>query len=170
MNSKYFLIVMIALLSAGIFADDFGSAGALDKRNFDLEEMMRYAWEDEHMALAEYEAIMDKFKVDRPYANIARSEETHIALLTELYEAHGLPLPSVNVKGHMVLPSSLEEAAEIGVKAEINNIDMYELFLKNDLPADVAEVFELLKAGSEKHLDAFERQLENPAGSGRRRS
>ena len=43
-------------------------------------------------------------------------------------------------------------------------------FLKNDLPADVAEVFELLKAGSEKHLDAFERQLENPAGSGRRRS
>ena len=77
--------------------------------------MMRYAWEDEHMALAEYEAIMDKFKVDRPYANIARSEETHIALLTELYEAHGLPLPSVNVKGHMVLPSSLEEAAEFGV-------------------------------------------------------
>ena len=170
MNKKFFFIVMITFLSTGIFADDFGSAGALDKKNFDLEDMMRYAWEDEHMALAEYEAIMDKFKVDRPYANIARSEETHIALLTELYEAHDMPLPTVDVKDHIVLPSSLEEAAEIGVQAEIKNIEMYEIFLKKELPADVAEVFELLKDGSEKHLDAFERQLESPAGRGRRRS
>lgn len=56
----------------------------------------------------------------------------------------------------VTVPSSLQESDEIGVEAEIRNIEMYESFLKEDLPEDVRIVFENLKRASESHLRAFE--------------
>ena len=41
---------------------------------------------------------------------------------------------------------------EIGVEAEIENIAMYESFLKRELPDDVREVYKRLKATSQNHL------------------
>ncbi len=39
----------------------------------------------------------------------------------------------------------------------MENIAMYERFLKTNLPDDVREVFSRLLAGSKNHLDAFKR-------------
>ena len=169
MNGKKKIFILLMVFSSLAWAEDFGSAGALEKGSYDLEGMLQYAWEDEHMALAEYEAVMDKFDVTRPYANIAKSEETHIAYLKGLYEAYVFPFPKVDTDSHLVLPASLTEAAQIGVEAEIANIAMYEKFLKDDLPADVEEVFTFLKRASENHLAAFQRQTSQTAGWGRRR-
>jgi len=157
---KLSMILMMAALGAAVLsAGTIGSSGVKDSEHYSLEEMLRYAMEDEHMALAEYEAIMAEYGVDRPYSNIARAEETHIAYLTELYGKYGFEIPAVNTKDHVVVPASLAEAAQVGVDAEIANIAMYEKFLEGNLPDDVREVFTYLQESSEKHLSAFQRQL-----------
>ena len=42
--------------------------------------------------------------------------------------------------------------------------NMYESFLKENLPDDVREVFESLMNASEKHLAAFQRQVDGVTG------
>jgi len=169
MKKNIYLFLMLTVLTAALSAGDFGSAGAAEREQFGLEDMLNYAIQDEHLALAEYEALMEEFGLDRPYSNIARSERTHIAYLEELYGKYGLTVPEVRAQDHLVLPDSPAEAARIGVDAEIANIAMYEKFLAEDLPEDVREVFSLLKKSSENHLRAFSRQVSaSPAGRGGR--
>ena len=169
MNKRIYLsLLLMAVIVYSIMAQEFGSAGALSSQDFTLDEMLQYAWEDEHMALAEYEAIMKEFNVSRPYFNIARSETTHITYLKELYDVRGLDYPPVYTGAHLYIPQTLSEAVDVGIDAEIKNIAMYEKFLKEDLPEDVERVFNILMKGSENHLAAFQRQQENTSGQGRR--
>ena len=98
--------------------------------------------------------------MDRPFSNIAKAEETHISLLTPLFEIYGVALPDDEGDAHVVLPESLLQAYETGVTAEINNIAMYEVFLQQDLPQDVQDVFTALRDASQNHLAAFERNLD----------
>jgi hypothetical protein len=169
MNRNLLFLTIGLILGSVLYAEDFGSAAAKEQMNYDLEEMLLYALEDEHMALAEYNALMKEFGLDRPYSNIARSEETHISYLEDLYKSYDIKIPKIDVDEHLVLPASVSEAAEIAVQAEINNIKMYEIFLKQDLSEDVAQVFTQLKSASENHLEAFKRQLTSSTGSGRNR-
>jgi len=139
----------------------FGASGALQDAGYTLEEMLEYALQDEFLARAEYSAIIDAWSVDRPFSNIMRSEEQHIAALTPLFEQHGIEMPEDTAGQHIVMPDSLTQAFSIGVEAEIKNIAMYEAFLsQNNLPDDVRWVFEALMRGSENHLRAFEQGLE----------
>ena len=171
MMKKMMFVMVLTVLAFSLFGAEIGSAAADGKRNLSLEEMLRYALEDEYMALAEYEALMKKFNLDRPYSNIAESEKTHITYLEELYKAHNIQIPRVETKKHLVIPSSPGDAAALGVEAEIKNIAMYEQFLKQDLPDDVRDVFTRLMRASENHKRAFERQLEaGGGGRGRDRS
>jgi hypothetical protein len=157
--------------SALSFADtttDFGSAGALAQETpITLEAMLDYAIQDEYAALAEYEAIMNEFGVQRPFTNISKAEETHIEWLLPLFETYGYDVPENNAADLTAIPETLAETYAIGVTAEINNIDMYEKFLETDLPDDVASVFEALKNASVNHLKAFERQTTTTAGLGK---
>ncbi len=167
-----FLLGILILTVAGISAEDFGSAGAMNQDHFEIEEMMNYAIQDEYLALTEYRALMEEFGLTRPYSNIARAEETHIVHLEELYDELGIDIPEVDAHDHIVLPDSPLEAAEIGIQAEINNIAMYNKFLATDLPENVREVFTFLRDGSENHLRAFQRQVSQasePSGRGRGR-
>jgi hypothetical protein len=167
MNKTSLLIIVMISVGFMIGAEDFGSAGARSQKDFELDEMLNYALQDEHLALAEYKALMKEFDLTRPYSNIARSEETHISYLEELYQNHGINIPEIEVEDHLILPTSASEAARIGVQAEINNIAMYEIFLAQDLPTDVLEIFIQLKRASENHLQAFQRQVNLPPGRGR---
>lgn len=152
--------------------EPFGAESALVDEEYSLEEMLVYAIQDEYLAQAEYDVIMSEFGVDRPFSNIAKAEAKHIELLLPLFEAHGIPVPDNNASEKTVVPSTLSEIYKTGVEAEIKNIDMYEKFLKEDLPEDVRTAFESLKAASENHLRAFEKASEgqNGAGKGNRKS
>lgn len=112
------------------------------------------------MARGEYLAIIDKFGSQTPYANIVKSEETHLAFLEEVYNSYGIEFPSDTSADHIIIPEDLLEAAKTGVQAEIDNIAMYELFLSYDLPENVYEVFNALKKGSDSHLLAFQKQVD----------
>ncbi len=166
-----FTLILVAVFAAAQTGNDdkgFGAAGALQTEGYSLEEMLRYAAQDEFLARAEYAAIIKAWNVDRPFTNIIRSEERHIAALTPLFERHGFEMPEDTAAQHVVIPESLEHAFVIGVEAEIENIAMYVSFLAQDnLPDDVRWVFEALMRGSENHLRAFEQGLERQLSRGR---
>lgn len=151
-------IIMI-LFVVVVLASQTGAVKAMEQSQFSLEEMLQYAIEDEHKALASYKITMEKFNISRPYSNIAESERSHIRYLTELYDWYDLVIPEVDA-GNLPIPKSLSEAAEICVEGEIVNIAMYDKFLANELPADVEEVFITLRNASKNHLRAFQRQLD----------
>lgn len=138
----------------------YGATAVAKLDTFTLEEMMQYALEDERMALAEYEMIMEKFNISRPFSNIIEAEKTHEGLLLELYKKYNIEVPVFDAEKHVVIPESIEETFEIGIDAEILNIEMYNRFLSFDLEPDVQSVFLQLRDGSIKHLDAFKKQAE----------
>lgn len=142
-----------------IATDNYGAKGADSDPELTLEDMMRYAIEDEYLAHAEYSLILSEMDVTRPFSNIIKAETTHIAYMEDLYESFGFDLPTVDPSQHISLPDSLNEAYKTGVTAEIDNIAMYDLFLAQTLPDEVRLVFEKLKAGSESHLKAFEKNV-----------
>lgn len=137
----------------------YGNKGALADEDLTIADMLTYAIQDEYAAHGEYAAILAAYGNVKPYSNILRSEETHIAYLAELFTAYGMTVPKDDSSSRVVLPSSLLEAGKIGVQAEIDNIAMYKLFLSKDLPDDIARVFNALKNASESHLQAFQAQV-----------
>lgn len=153
--------IVAAGISAGATANaansGLGATGALSDSEYTVKEMLVYAIEDEYLAQAEYDAIMDKFGVQRPFSNIIKEEATHISFLTPLLKEYSVTLPAKDWASMVTVPESLEAAYETGVTAEKNNIAMYESFLKKDLPEDVKDAFTALANASENHLAAFER-------------
>lgn len=143
-----------------------GSAKAATDKNYTLKEMLTYAIQDEYMAQAEYNAIMDKYGVQKPFSNIIRSEATHIDLLLPLLKAYDVAVPENDAANRVVVPASLEKSYTAGVEAEEKNITMYESFLKEDIPDDVKEVFKKLLAASKNHLAAFERAEDGKINQG----
>lgn len=131
-----------------------GAKAALADANPDLAAMLTYAIQDERLARAEYRAIIAKFGSVRPFSNIVRAEEAHIGYLEDLFAAHKIALPADGT-ALPAAPRDLATALEDGRQAEIDNIAMYDRFLSRELPADVRQVFEQLKAASQNHLRAF---------------
>jgi len=158
MNKKIIGLIMMLALSFSAMAS-YGHKGAEEDNNMTVQEMIKYAIEDEIFAKSEYEKIMTTFNIDRPFSNIKNAEETHISMLQPLIEKYSVKYESLD-KNYLVIPKTLKETFEIGVQAEIDNIAMYNKFLKDEkLPDDVKQVFTYLRNGSENHLRAFERQL-----------
>lgn len=153
------LILMGTLLISAITFSSIGASGVKDQKTFTVEEMLTYSMEDELIAKLEYEKIIDELGGRRPFTNIIEAEKTHISYLEPLLEKYKVEYPEVSEE-EAIVPETLLEAYEIGVKAEIANIGMYERFLEENLPEDIREVFIRLKNASENHLKAFERQVE----------
>jgi hypothetical protein len=140
--------------------EGYGAVGALSDTDLSISDMLMYAVQDEYLARGEYLAIMEKFGSQKPYSNIVRSEETHLAYLEEVYAAYDLEFPDDTSKDHLIIPLDLLEAAQTGVQAEIDNIAMYEKFMTYDLPENIYNVFDALKKGSDSHLLAFQKQVD----------
>jgi hypothetical protein len=155
--------LLVTGITTGVTAyaatSDTGAAGASNDTEYTLEEMLVYAIEDEYLAQAEYDAIMDTYGTQKPFSNIIKAEATHISLLEPLFEEYNAEIPIKDWESLVLVPESIETAYAIGVDAEEKNIAMYESFLKENLPEDVRDVFEKLMNASEKHLAAFQRQV-----------
>ena len=158
------LALLMPLIALG--ETPFGAAALSEGKTYTVEEMLTYAIQDEYLARAEYKVIMDAYGEQRPFINIMRAEGVHIQRLLPLFTAYGVTVPEDTALEHTVKPDSLQAAYEAGVTAEVNNIAMYEAFLKQeDLPDDVRAVFEALMRASGNHLRAFE-QNANKQGMG----
>lgn len=137
----------------------FGAAGSFDNPDLDLEQMLVYAIQDEYLARAEYEYLINELNAGNPFVNIIKAEEKHISMLIPLFEAYGFDVPEDTSTDHIISVESITSALETGVQAEIDNIAMYEQFLEGDLPEDVRDIFVELRDASKNHLEAFKRKL-----------
>lgn len=127
-----------------------------DETVYTLEEMLTYAIQDEYLAQAEYNAIIDTFGEVRPFTNIVNAEQTHIDLLLPLFATYGIEVPANTAADSVVIPETITSAIATGVDAETANIAMYNTFLaQTDLPDDVRVVFEYLVSASNNHLASF---------------
>ena len=135
-------------------ASDTGSAGALQDKDYTVEEMLTYALQDEYSAQAEYEAIIKEFGDQLPYTNLVNAEENHISRLVQLFQNYGYTVPEN--KATADVPKSLEESYQAGITTEENAVAKYDQFLKSELPSDVKLVFERLQKASENHLKALQ--------------
>ncbi|HNZ93435.1 MAG TPA: hypothetical protein PK105_06025 [Rectinema sp.] len=168
MNKQLLSLIAIGLLSTfACFAQNplplYGNSAAKADTQLTIESMLSYAIQDEYVAEAEYEAIMEKFGYMAPYSNIKEAEGQHIAWLKLLFTSYSLKVPENNASSYIYVPTTLKEAAETGIRAEIDNIAMYERFLAQPILADpryadIVAVFVRLRDASKNHLEAFRRQ------------
>jgi hypothetical protein len=113
---------------------------------------------DEYKARATYQKVIDKLGAVRPFINIIKAEETHIGELKSLFKKYGVMVPED--KWYQQVPefATLREACEAGVKAEIDNVKVYDGLLTFVKELDVVSVFKRLRrASQDNHLPAFQR-------------
>lgn len=173
MMSILALVLALSLPVAGLAEaamiptqEPYGAAALAEGKIYTVEEMLTYAIQDEYLAQDEYKAIIAVYGNNRPYSSIVKAEAAHIARLVTLFTAYNIPVPKDKSALYTVVPASLQLSYEAGVTAEVNNIAMYESFLKQEnLPEDLKLVFEALKRASENHLEAFQNNA-NKIGGG----
>lgn len=163
---KWIALGITAIFGVGLLFSTQLEASTVDTTSLDMEDMIILALEDEYLAKATYEVIIEQYGEVKPFINIVKAEQTHIDLLLPLFETYQITLPEDVNKDTLVIPATIEEALSIGVDAEIANIALYEAFLETDIPDDVRVVFEKLMAASENHLEAFSKALNGSLGQG----
>ena len=117
------------------------------------------AADDEYLARATYEAVIDEIGAVRPFSMIIRAEEQHLLLLKSIYDKYGLEVPADPYTSTSALDTKTANCA-VGLQAEINNAELYQdrlLPTVIDYP-DITSVFtKLMNDSQTKHLPAFER-------------
>jgi hypothetical protein len=130
--------------------------------------MVLEALDDEYKARALYRLVIKAFGPVPPFINIVEAEDTHARALEELCARYGIPLPPDDWEAKLQPPSSVLEACRAGVEGEIENIAMYDRFLRETEEPEVRALFQRLQARSrEAHLPAFERYVARGGKTGR---
>lgn len=130
--------------------------------------MVLEALDDEYKARAFYRLVIKAFGPVRPFINIVEAEATHARALEALCARYGIALPADEWDAKLKPPPSVLDACRIGVEGELENIAMYDRFLKNTDAPDVRALFERLQARSrDAHLPAFERCVARGGEAGR---
>ncbi len=158
------ITLAVGMAGAAGAATLYGNSAAKADTELTIEDMLRYAVQDEYMARGEYYAIMKKFGSARPFSNIVQSEEYHVSLLKTAFGDFGIAFPADESAKYLVVPGTLLEAFRTGVQAEIDNIAMYDRFLASPLLKEKANeslvtLFGELRAASQNHLRSFQNQV-----------
>ena len=121
-------------------------------------EAMEETIQDEYRAELIYQGVLDDFGSVRPFSNIINAEVRHSEAIGILYTDRGLQVPTSRWNFSDIPSfSSVTEACQAGVQAEIDNAAIYGRYFDMELPEDVRRVFENNQAASlDRHLPAFE--------------
>jgi hypothetical protein len=159
------VIAGIIIISNGIIFSGFSPVKALPQTSLDskTQQAMVDAINDEYRARAFYQAVMEKFGSVRPFSSIVRSENNHINLWINLFAKYGIAVPTDSFAGNVKVPDTLKAACQMGVKTEIDNVEMYDRFLGFVTQPDLKAAFtQLRQVSQERHLPAFERCQTQP--------
>lgn len=121
-----------------------------------LHQALRIALYDEYAAQSFYARVVEAFGPREPFVDIVRSEERHIAALSNLCQHFGIPRPLNPFPQETAVSPSWLHNCERGVAGEIANIQLYEYLLTQVGEPEVRRVFQNLQASSlQHHLPAF---------------
>ncbi|MDC8450161.1 MAG: DUF2202 domain-containing protein [Nitrospira sp.] len=133
--------------------------------------MILEALNDEYRARAFYRLVIKTFGPMRPFVNIVEAEDTHAHTLERLCARYKIPLPADEWDRTLQPPASILEACRAGVEGEIENMAMYDRFLKSTEMPEIRALFQQLQARSrDAHLPAFQRCVARGGAAGRRQS
>lgn len=138
---------------------NYGAKEALSVSTLTLPQMLTYALQDEYLAQARYDNILENFGYIRTFVQIKEAELRHINALLSLFERYQVTVPDDESQSFVTTPESIKAAYAAGVQGEIDNISMYERFLSLNIPNDVRTIFSQLRNASLNHLAAFKRGL-----------
>ncbi len=120
-------------------------------------EALLMALDDEYKAWSVYDQVIADLGKVRPFTNIRKAEENHIAALVTLFDRYELDVPLNEWPGHVPTFDTLAEACAAGVQAEIDNAALYDKLFSMVGKPDIIQVFTALQQASlTKHLPAFE--------------
>ena len=137
------------------------------------KEGMSYIIEEEKVARDVYLSLSKTWN-SRIFKNIAKSEQKHIDAVAKLFSKYEIDSPSTleyegvfendelqKLYDNLVAKgeTSLLSAYEVGVIVEETDIADLEDLLNSDISSDFERVYSNLLKGSNKHLDAFNRQV-----------
>ena len=136
---------------SGVYAQ---AAQPLDQAEI---EALDRAIAEEYGALNTYKAAIAELGNVYPFSQIVRAEQQHVNALSRLFTKYGLAIPAN--PGLTTTPnlSTLTDACQVGVDAEIADADLYDDLLKVTDNTDLIQVFKnLQRASLNAHLPAFE--------------
>ena len=122
-----------------------------------VDQLLRIAIYDEYHAYETYRKVIEKFGNQMPFTNIIESEIKHYEELIVLAEKYNVSIPLNDWSEKITLPNTLLECCEVGVAAEIDNIQMYDnlLLYANEYPDIQDTIYRLQAASYNDHLPAF---------------
>jgi hypothetical protein len=136
---------------SGVYAQ---AAQPLDQAEI---EALNRAIAEEYGALNTYKAAIAQFGNVYPFSQIARSEQQHVNALSRQLTKYGLSIPADPGLTGTPTFTSLTNACQVGVDAEIADAALYDELLKVTDNADLIQVFKnLQRASLNAHLPAFE--------------
>lgn len=120
--------------------------------------------QEEYLARDVYQAVIAKLGSTRPFANILKSEEQHVAALMALFTKYGLAVPAdtqaARTSTLMAGVTMVDDALKLGITVEKEDIALYDTLVKTVDNQDILQVFGNLKDASvNRHLPAFENVL-----------
>lgn len=132
-----------------------------------------FMYEEEKMARDVYHVLGGIWGVS-VFSNIEQSEQSHMNAVATLLNKYNIDKPALETTGLFINDeiqalydalvargkTSLREALQVGIDIELTDIaDLQEKII--GAPADIAAVYQHLLRGSESHLAAFTRLLNN---------
>jgi hypothetical protein len=134
-----------------------GTGQALSPLSQTEEEALKKAILEEFGALNLYQSSIDQLGNNYPFSQIVLSEQQHINALVRQATKYGVDVPAN--PGLSVVPNftSLVEACQAGVDAEIADAALYDELKPIVVHNDILRVFDNLQTASlNLHLPAFE--------------
>ncbi len=131
-------------------------------------DALRSALDDEYKAEATYAAVLEAFPGTRPFSNIIEAEKRHSGMAKAEMDRLGIRYDAANpYTGKIDAPATLLAACEAGVKAEIDNIALYDRILPSLSDPQARVVLTRLQSASrDRHLPAFRRCVERGGAPG----
>lgn len=155
-------IVDINIAYAGGGCGGGGGKGGCGSSTAPLSEFEKQALnsaiDEERMAKAIYEKVVETFGPISPFSWIIGDEQCHINRVARLLTKYGLPIPPDRWAGNVLLEfTSKQQACEVGAQAEFDNAAFYDTMIPQVSHDDIASAFSMLRDVSRyKHLPAFQ--------------
>ncbi|MBL8961985.1 MAG: DUF2202 domain-containing protein [Gemmatimonadetes bacterium] len=149
---------MLALVTTvAACGEDTGVAPATDLTPA-LTAVLDTAINDEYHAEYIYLRVLSDFGNVLPFFNVVVAEQRHSASLASLFERRALSTPANRWNlDNVPRFATIRTACAAAATAEMDNIAMYDRFLKLDLPPDVRSVLSNNRRASvDRHLPAFQ--------------
>ena len=122
----------------------------------EVEALVR-AIEEEFGAQALYQSVLNTFGDVDPFNSIVQAEAQHAAALVRQAEKYGVIVPEFPSLEGLPVFSTLSEACQAGVAAEIADAALYDELIPITTHSDLIQVFENLRNASlDNHLPEFE--------------